>query len=80
VVSLQTAPTCIVQGSTDTIVPLSQSIELRNKLSAFLVPYKWIPFYGGHWFSGVPSWLKTITDNQALQCISGYYPNPLNAF
>src|SRR5262245_378796 len=34
VVSSQTAPTCIVQGTTDTVVPLSQSIELRNKLSS----------------------------------------------
>jgi acetyl esterase/lipase len=81
VVSWQTAPTCIVQGTTDTIVPLSQSIELRDKLSSFGVPYKWIPFYGGHGFSGLPSWLKTLIDIQALQCISGYlHPNPLNAF
>jgi acetyl esterase/lipase len=80
-VSNQTAPTCIVQGTTDIIVPLSQSIELRNKLSSFGVPYKWISFYGGHGFSGVPSWLKTIIDVEALQCISGYlHPNPMNAF
>jgi acetyl esterase/lipase len=80
-VSNQTAPTCIVQGTTDTIVPLSQAIELRNKLSSFGVPYKWIPFYGGHEFSGVQSWLRTIIDTETLQCISGYlHPNPLNAF
>jgi hypothetical protein len=36
---------------------------------------------GGHGFSGVPSWLKTIIDFKALQCISGYlHPNALNAF
>jgi acetyl esterase/lipase len=81
VVSNQTAPTCIVQGITDTVVPLSQSIELRNKLASSGVPYKWIPFYGGHEFSGVPSWLKMIIDTEALQCISGYLrPNPFNAF
>jgi len=81
VVGNQTAPTCIVQGTTDTIVPLSQSIELRDKLSSSGVPYQWIPFYGGHGFSGVPSWLKTIIDSEALQCISGYlHPNPRNAF
>jgi hypothetical protein len=80
-VSNQTAPTCIVQGTTDTIVPLSQAIELRNKLSSFGVPYKWIPFYGGHEFSGVQSWLRKIIDTETLQCISGYlHPNPLNAF
>jgi hypothetical protein len=52
-----------------------------HKLSSFGVPYKWIPFYGGHGFSGVPSWLKTIIDFEALQCIIGYlHPNPMNAF
>jgi acetyl esterase/lipase len=81
VVSNQTAPACIVQGIIDTTVPLSQSIELRSKLSSSGVPYKWIPFDGGHEFSGVPSWLKTIIDTEALQCISGYlHPNPFNAF
>jgi acetyl esterase/lipase len=80
-VSNQTAPTCIVQGVIDTTVPISQSIELRNKLSSSGVAYKWIPVYGGHQFSGVPSWLKTIIDAEALQCISGYlHPNPFNAF
>jgi acetyl esterase/lipase len=79
-VSTQTAPTCIVQGISDTVVPLSQSIELRKKLSSSGVPYKWIPYYGGHGFSGVPPWLKTITDIEALQCITGYlHPNPSNA-
>jgi dipeptidyl aminopeptidase/acylaminoacyl peptidase len=29
-----TAPTCIVQGTADTLVPLPQSIALRNKLSS----------------------------------------------
>ena len=81
VVGEQTAPTCIVQGLIDTIVPPSQATELSKQLSSSGVPYKWIPFYGGHGFSGVPSWLKTIIDFEALQCISGYlHPNALNAF
>lgn len=80
-VSYQTAPTCIVQGITDTAVPFSQSIELRNKLSSYGVAYKWIPYYGGHAFSGVPPWLKAIIDAEALECISGYlHPNPSVAF
>jgi large repetitive protein len=80
VVGNQTAPTCIVQGIIDTTVPLSQSVELRNKLSSSGVPYRWIPFYGGHAFSGVPPWLKTLTDSEALQCMTGYlHPNPFNA-
>jgi acetyl esterase/lipase len=81
VVSNKTAPTCIVQGLIDTIVPPSQATELSKQLSSSGVPYKWIPFYGGHGFSGVLSWLKTIIDFEALQCISGYlHPNALNAF
>lgn len=80
-VSNQTAPTCIVQGLIDTTVPLSQSIELRDKLSSYGVTYRWLPYYGGHAFSGVPSWLKSIIDAETLECISGYlHPNPLDAF
>jgi acetyl esterase/lipase len=81
VVTRQTAPTCIVQGASTRPYPPSQSIALRNKLSSLGVPYKWIPFYGRHGFSGLPSWLKTAIDIQALQSISGYlHPNRLNAF
>jgi acetyl esterase/lipase len=77
----QMAPTCIAQGTADTIVPLYLSIALRDKLSSLGVPYEWIPFNGGHAFTGIPSWLKTLIYSQALQCISGYlHPNPWNAF
>src|ERR1700740_2156985 len=58
-------------GFLDTTIPPSQAIELSKQLSSSGVPYKWIPFYGSHEFSGVPSWLKTIIDLEALQCISG---------
>jgi mono/diheme cytochrome c family protein len=44
------------------------------------VPFQWIPFNGGHAFTGIPSWLKTIIYNQALQFLSGYlHPNPLSS-
>jgi acetyl esterase/lipase len=79
-VGAQTVRTCIVQGTTDTTVPPSQSYELLNRLIQFGVPYGWIPFNGGHAFAGLTSWQRNLVDLQALQCISGYlHPNPLNA-
>jgi cytochrome c553 len=78
--SKKTAPTCIVQGTADTVVPLFQSIELRDKLSSLGVPYQWIPFNGGHAFTGIPTSLKTAVYSQALQCIRGYlHPHPLGS-
>src|SRR5262249_55382948 len=66
VVSSKSAPTCIVQGLIDTIVPRSQATELSKQLSSSGVPYKWIPFCVGQGFSGVPAWQKTIIDLEPL--------------
>jgi acetyl esterase/lipase len=74
----KSAPTCIVQGITDTVVPLSQSIELRDRLSSMGVPYQWIPFSGGHAFTGLPSSSRNAIYEHALQCLSEYlHPDPL---
>lgn len=74
------APTCVVQGMYDTTVPPSQSIALINTLYSLGVPYRWLPFNGGHGFSGLSSLQRADIDNQALQCMIGYlHPNPLNA-
>jgi acetyl esterase/lipase len=78
--SKKTAPTCIVQGTADTVVPVYQSIELRDRLSSLGVPFQWIPFNGGHAFTGIPSSLKTVIYNQALQCLSGFlHTNPVGS-
>jgi Prolyl oligopeptidase family len=76
--SKKSAPTCIVQGTTDTVVPLSQSIELRDRLSSIGVPFQWILFSGGHAFAGLPSSSRTAVFKRALQCLSEYiHPDPL---
>jgi acetyl esterase/lipase len=81
VLGKQTAPTCIVQGTGDTVVPFYLSVVLRDKLSSLGVPNEWIPYMGGHAFTGVPDGLKTFVYTEALNCISGYlHPDPLNAF
>ncbi len=80
VVNRETAPTCIVQGLTDKIVPASQSIELLNRLNFFKVPNNYIPFNGGHGFVGLTRPQRTLIDLQTLRCLSLYLrPNPLNA-
>ena len=74
----KSAPTCIVQGTNDTVVPLSQSIELRDRLSSLGVPFQWIPFSGGHAFTGLPSPSRNDIYEHALQCLSGYlHPDAL---
>jgi acetyl esterase/lipase len=76
----RTAPTCIVQGLGDTIVPASQSVALRDRLSSLRVRHKWIPFVGGHWFLGLAPQLKQFVDLMAVHCISEFLrPNPWNA-
>ena len=76
----RTAPTCIVQGLTDTIVPASQAVALRDRLARLHVRHKWIPFLGGHWFVGLPPQHKQLIDVMALQCVNEFLrPNPWNA-
>lgn len=76
----QSAPSCIVQGTTDTVVPMSQSVLLAGKLYQLGVPFKWLPFMGGHWFVDASGDQKTAIDNAALACISAILrPNPWNA-
>lgn len=45
-VSEQSPPSLILQGTIDTIVPMSQSVKLAEKLEANDVPYLYVPFAG----------------------------------
>jgi len=47
-VSAASAPTLIAQGTADTLVPASQSEELRRALGAAGVAVEYVPFAGGH--------------------------------
>jgi dipeptidyl aminopeptidase/acylaminoacyl peptidase len=52
-VTPQSAPTFIVHGTNDTVVPPSQSQALRQALEANHVPVHYLSYPGGHNFSGV---------------------------
>ncbi|MCC3246625.1 alpha/beta hydrolase [Methylocystis sp. WRRC1] len=78
--STRTAPACVVHGTLDPVVPVSQSLSLISRLSQLGVSYKFIPFLGGHSFSGLSGTQRTAIDRAALLCISNILrPNPLNA-
>jgi acetyl esterase/lipase len=52
-VTPQSAPTFIVQGANDTVVPPSQSLALQHALEANHVPVHYLSYPGGHSFSDV---------------------------
>lgn len=54
-VSSATAPTLIVQGTSDMLVPPSQSEELRQALEQHHVPVQYLSYDGGHLFLGLSS-------------------------
>ncbi len=80
VISAVSPPTVIIQGSTDTIVPAAQSINLFYKLLSFGKDVTWLPYVGGHWFDGInPSSAKTDIDNKALDAVSNVmHPCPFS--
>jgi acetyl esterase/lipase len=53
-VDSRTAPTLIVHGMQDLIVPISQSLELRRVLQAHHVPVQLITYVGGHGLDSLP--------------------------
>jgi acetyl esterase/lipase len=65
------APTCIVQGLKDILVPPSQSYELQRALEKNHVPYQFITYNGGHAFEGLTSSEQVEVDLRALRCLSG---------
>lgn len=52
-ISPKSAPTLIIQGGSDTLVPPSQSRELQTALTAKGVPVQYLSYDGGHEFSGL---------------------------
>jgi len=52
-VTPQSAPTFIVQGTNDTVVPPSQSQALQQALEANHVPVHYLSYPGGHEFSDI---------------------------
>lgn len=73
------APTCIVQGLHDRLVPPSQSYELRHALKANHVANQLITYKGGHVFEGLNQFEQEEIDLRGLQCLSNIlHPEPLN--
>lgn len=79
-VTSASARACIVHGTSDALIPFSQSAIFAWRLYALGVPYKWYSFNGGHAYAGLTTLQRQALETQALQCISGYlHPNPWNA-
>ncbi|GAC1359772.1 MAG: hypothetical protein NVS2B12_27070 [Ktedonobacteraceae bacterium] len=53
-VNAQSAPTLIVQGAQDTLVPPAQSVELQQVLQKKRRPVWYLSYQGGHGFLGLP--------------------------
>lgn len=72
-----TAPTCILHGTQDTLVPLGQSIEVANALQRLGRPYRYFTYTGGHGFEGLPQSKVDSLNANILQCaIDWLRPNP----
>ncbi|HET8910688.1 MAG TPA: alpha/beta hydrolase [Ktedonobacteraceae bacterium] len=65
-ISSHAAPTLILQGSTDTIVPPYQSRELQRKLLQAGVPVCYISYIGGHSLLGVTNKQKAILQQELV--------------
>lgn len=52
-VSPRSAPTLIIQGTRDIIVPASQSQELQQRLQQAHVPVQYISYQGDHAYQGL---------------------------
>jgi acetyl esterase/lipase len=53
-VNTRTAPTLIVHGTQDSIIPISQSLELLRALESRHVPVRMITYTGGHGLDSIP--------------------------
>ncbi|HLJ81335.1 MAG TPA: alpha/beta hydrolase [Ktedonobacterales bacterium] len=74
-VSSATAPTLIVQGTRDVLVPPSQSDELRRALEQHHVPVQYISYDGGHLFLGLaPQQTQATFAWQYAYLIAQEYP------
>lgn len=65
------APTLIVHGKKDVVVPFSSAQALLNTFNQNRVGAKLIQFEGGHWFQGLPSSKKAAIDEKTLEIVTG---------
>ena len=66
-VSAKSAPTLIIQGTQDSLVPPSQSQELQRVLQRAGVAVKYVSYPGGHEFSGLSQQQHDALTLQILQ-------------
>jgi acetyl esterase/lipase len=71
-VTAQNAPTCIVQGTRDSVIPQSQSTELYAMLGSFGVPRKYISYNGDHEFVGLSTFQQYLIQLQEIQFVGTY--------
>jgi acetyl esterase/lipase len=66
-ISSQSAPTLIIQGTQDTLVPPQQSQELKQKLQASDIAVQYIDYPGNHAFAGLTDDAKKAIYGQIIQ-------------
>jgi acetyl esterase/lipase len=69
-VSAMSAPMLIIQGTEDVTEPPSQSMELEQALLHAPVPVQYLPYQGGHEFSGVSDGDKQGIEAQRLDFLA----------
>jgi acetyl esterase/lipase len=74
-VSTRSAPTMIVQGNADTIVPPAQSRALQQALTQAGITVRYVSYDGGHSFSGLtPEQAAALTDQTLAFLIAQEQP------
>lgn len=79
--STLSAPTCVMHGTKDTLVPLGQSLEAIRKLQSFGVAVKYQTYNGEHGFEGLTTDQTNALQAWMIKCMAGFLqPNPTNAW
>lgn len=65
-VSAQSAPTLIIQGTQDDVVPPSQSLALQQAFDRVHIPVQYVSYVGGHEYTGVDQQTRMRIDAQIL--------------
>ncbi len=71
-VSAQSAPMLIVQGTQDDVVPPEQSRALQQALQNHQVPVNYLSYAGGHGFSGLSGEQVQALENQSVAFLIAY--------
>jgi acetyl esterase/lipase len=65
------APTCVIHGTNDTLVPIGQSIAVINKLQSLGVAVKYFAYTGEHGFAGLSTSQTDKLQANMINCMAG---------